>query len=68
MPVIPATWKAEIGGSWFKGSAGKKVSATLTQSWVQWGKPIMSALKRHREEDHSLRQPQAKKCETLPQN
>jgi hypothetical protein len=26
MPVIPATWEVDIGGSWFKTSLGKKVN------------------------------------------
>jgi hypothetical protein len=39
MPIIPATWEADIGGSWIKARLYKKLSLkTLTQksSWVWW--------------------------------
>jgi hypothetical protein len=43
-PVIPATWKAEIGRR-FKGP-GKKVHETpiSTSNWVWWYMPVMPAM------------------------
>jgi hypothetical protein len=36
MPVIPVTWEAKIGESWFNISqAGLKVKATLSQRTTQ---------------------------------
>jgi hypothetical protein len=30
VPIIPATWEANIGGWWFEASPGKKVNKTLS--------------------------------------
>jgi hypothetical protein len=43
MPVNLATWEAEVGGSPFQASPGKKVSKTLPQKqW--WNAPVIPAM------------------------
>jgi hypothetical protein len=45
MSVIPATWEAEMEGSWFKAGCCKKVSKTISQktSQVWWLTSVVPA-------------------------
>jgi hypothetical protein len=41
MPVIPATWEAEIRGSQFEGSPGKKEE--LERPYLWWHRSVLPA-------------------------
>jgi hypothetical protein len=43
--IIPALWKAEMGGLWFEASLGKNASKTLSQKQARWDvHPVIPAI------------------------
>jgi hypothetical protein len=69
VPVIPATWEAEVGGFWFKISPDKKLTRPhlkdQARAGCQWLTPVILATQKAEIRIAVQSQPRQIVCETL---